>query len=136
MKWRSCLKGNNVLDAYRLKVYGLGMTRSDKVKINIELGRSLRNTLVSDAEASCRKLSWQISYFVRLALKNPPLISKPDETLDDNDGRVTAYFSEDVFNKLEDLADDYECNFSAIVRASLLTGRAISRHMLGDADVE
>jgi len=125
-----------VLDAYRMKVYVLGMTRSDKVKINIELGRSLRNTLVSDADASCRKLSWQISYYVRLALKNPPLISKPDETLDDNDGRVTAYFSEDVFNQLEDLADDYECNFSAIVRASLLTGRAISRHILGDANVE
>lgn len=125
-----------MLDAYRMKVYVLGMTRSDKVKINIELGRSLRNTLVSDADASCRKLSWQISYYVRLALKNPPLISKPDETLDDNDGRVTAYFSEDVFNQLEDLADDYECNFSAIVRASLLTGRAISRHILGDANVE
>jgi hypothetical protein len=119
-----------------MKVYVLGMTRSDKVKINIELGRSLRNTLVSDADASCRKLSWQISYYVRLALKNPPLISKPDETLDDNDGRVTAYFSEDVFNQLEDLADDYECNFSSIVRASLLTGRAISRHILGDANVE
>lgn len=124
-----------MLDAYRLTVYVLPMTRSDKVKINIELGRSLRDTLMQDAETSCRKLSWQISYYVRLALKNPPLISKPDETLDDNDGRVTAYFSEDVFIQIEDLADDYDCNFSAAVRASLLTGRAISRHILGDANV-
>lgn len=124
-----------MLDAHRVKVYGLRMTRSDKVKINIELGRSLRDLIVSDAESSCRKLSWQISYYVRLALKNPPLIKKPDETLDDNDGRVTAYFSESVYDELEGLADDYDCNFSAAVRASLLTGRAISRHVIGDADV-
>ena len=112
------------------------MTRSDKVKINIELGRSLRDLIVSDANSSCRKLSWQISYYVRLALKNPPLIKKPDETLDDNDGRVTAYFAESVYDDLEGLADDYDCNFSAAVRASLISGRAISRHVIGDADVD
>lgn len=112
------------------------MARSDKVKINIELGKSLRDLIVSDSESSCRKLSWQISYYVRLALKNPPLISKPDETLDDNDGRVTAYFSESVYNELEDMADEYDCNFSAVVRASLITGRAISKHIVGDADVD
>ena len=49
---------------------------------------------------------------------------------------VTAYFSEDVFTQLEDLADEYDCNFSAIVRASLISGRSISRHLVGDVDVE
>ena len=124
-----------MLDAHRLKVYGSTMTRSDSVKINIELGRSLRDTIVEDAKRSCRKLSWQVSYYVKLALKNPPLITKPDETLDDNDGRVTAYFSENVYNDLEDLSRDLGCTFSAVVRASLLTGRAISRHALKDKDV-
>lgn len=125
-----------MLDAHRVRVYVRHMARSDKVKINIELGKSLRDLIVSDSESSCRKLSWQISYYVRLALKNPPLISKPDETLDDNDGRVTAYFSESVYNELEDMADEYDCNFSAVVRASLITGRAISKHIVGDADVD
>lgn len=111
-----------------------GMTRSDTVKINIELGRSLRNTISLDAERSCRKLSWQVSYYVMLALRNPPLLMKPDETLDDNDGRVTAYFSEDVYNSLEDMSLDLGCTFSAVVRASLLTGRAISQH-LGEHNV-
>lgn len=112
-----------------------GMTRSDTVKINIELGRSLRDTIARDAKASCRKLSWQISYYVKLALKNPPLLMKPDETLDDNDGRVTAYFDESVYCELEDLASDLDSTFSAVVRASLLSGRAISRHLLGEDNV-
>tara|TARA_Y100001973_G_scaffold105998_1_gene181425 strand:- start:457 stop:807 length:351 start_codon:yes stop_codon:yes gene_type:complete len=112
------------------------MTRSDKVKINIELGKSLRDVIVSDAESSCRKLSWQISYYVRLALRNPPLIKKPDETLDDNEGRITAYFAESVYDELEALADEYDCNFSAVVRASLISGRAISRHVIGDVNVD
>jgi len=112
------------------------MTRSDTVKINIELGRSLRDTIAVDAEKSCRKLSWQVSYYTRLALRNPPLLVKPDETLDDNDGRVTAYFSEDVYNDLEDMARDLGCTFSAVVRAGLLTGRALSKHLLGDENVK
>lgn len=103
------------------------MTRTDNVKLNIELGRGLRERLRADAEKSCRKLSWQLNYYIQLSLDHPPLVVNPDETLDDNDGRMTAYLKEDVWNRLIEMADEKDCNLSAMVRACLLHGRQIER---------
>ena len=103
------------------------MTRTDSVKLNIELGHSLREQLRLDAERSCRKLSWQLNFYIHLSLDHPPLVVNPDETLDDNDGRMTAYLKEDVWNKLIEMAAEKGCNLSAMVRACLLHGRQLER---------
>lgn len=103
------------------------MARTDSVKLNIELGRSLREQLRADAERSCRKLSWQLNFYIQLSLDHPPLTVKPEETLDDNDGRMTAYLKESVWNTLQDMAIERGCNLSAMVRSCLLHGRQIER---------
>jgi hypothetical protein len=103
------------------------MARTDSVKLNIELGQALKNQLRLDAERSCRKLSWQLNYYIQLSLDHPPLRVKPEETLDDNDGRMTAYLKESAWNTLQDMAESLGCNLSAVVRSCLIHGRQIER---------
>lgn len=110
------------------------MARTDNVKLNIELGRSLREQLREDAERSCRKLSWQLNYYIQLSLDHPPLTVKPEETLDDNNGRMTAYLKESAWNTLQEMAEEHECNLSAIVRSCLLHGRQLERYLHAESD--
>lgn len=97
------------------------------VKVNLELGRSLRGKLEQDASASCRKLSWQVLYYIQRSLEHGPFIHRPQDTLDDNDGRFTAYVPEDTYNRLQDLAVSHNSNLSAVVRAAILHGIALDR---------
>ncbi len=115
-----------MLVAHRVVVYRRRMNRAN-VKVNLELGRALRAQLEADAESACRKLSWQVLYLVNLSLDHGPFIHHPNETLDDNDGRFTAYIPEPIYDKLQLLADSYSSNLSAIVRASILHGMALEK---------
>ena len=99
--------------------------KTPNVKINLELGRALRDRLERDASQSCRKLSWQVLYYLNRALAHPVLTVKPDETLDDIGGRFTAYVPEEMFNRLVGLADAEGSNLSAVVRAAVLQGMNI-----------
>ena len=103
------------------------MVRTDSVKLNVELGKSLKSALVSKADASCRKLSWQLNYYIQLALNNPPLQVDPGETLDDNNGRMTAYLRESDWNRLVEMAEDFDCNLSSMIRAHLIFGMDLER---------
>lgn len=97
------------------------------VKINLELGKALRDRLESNARGECRKLSWQALYYIKLSLKSGDLIHDPANTLDDNDGRFTAYIPEYLFDELQALSFKYKSNMSAIIRASILHGMAICK---------
>ena len=103
------------------------MARSNIVKLNIELGRSLLTTLKRDAEIDNRRISRQLSHYISMSLAHPPLTIEPTETLDDNDGRMTAYFDEPVYNRLVELKDDTNTNLSAVVRACLIHARYITK---------
>ncbi len=99
------------------------MARSNIVKVNIELGKALLLTLRRDAVDQDRGLSRQLSHYVSASLAHPPLTIAPSETLDDNDGRMTAYFDEPVFYKLNGLKEETGTNLSAVVRACLIHAR-------------
>lgn len=113
----------NRLDTHREPLYRNDMARSTIVKVNIELGRSLLNTLRRDAFAQNRRYSRQLSHYVQKSLANPPLSILPSETLDDNSGRMTAYFDEPVYNRLVEMKESSGDSFSAIVRACLIHAR-------------
>ena len=102
--------------------------KQSNVKINLELGKALRRQLESDAKGECRKLSWQALYYIQLCLKSGEMIYDPAETLDDNDGRFTAYIPESMFNQLQALCVKHKSNMSAIIRAAILQGMAICKN--------
>ena len=99
------------------------MARSNIVKVNITLGTALLIALRKDAEDQDRGLSRQLSHYVSASLAHPPLTTAPSETLDDNDGRMTAYFDESVYNRLLSLKVKTGTNLSAVVRACLIHAR-------------
>ncbi len=97
------------------------------VKVNLELGAALRGSLEEQAERSCRKLSWQVLYYIGLSLMTGPFIHHPAETLDDNSGRLTAYIPESTYNRLLGLVDEYDSTMCGVIRAAVLHGMAIER---------
>ena len=111
----------NGLAAYRLTGYSAAM-KAPHVKINLELGAALRQRLENDAAESCRKLSWQVLFYLQTALTHHDLIVDPRQSLDDNGGRFTAYVPEPVFDDLVRIADKRNANLSAVVRAAILQG--------------
>lgn len=118
-----------MLAAYRAGVYVPHMKiKQSNVKINLELGKALRRQLESDAKIGCRKLSWQALYYIQLCLKTGGIIYNPAETLDDNDGRFTAYVPEEMFDQLQLLSLKHNSNMSAIIRAAILQGMAICKN--------
>lgn len=118
-----CLACVNRFDTHCSPLYRFDMARSTIVKVNIELGRSLLNTLKRDAVVQNRRYSRQLSHYVQKSLANPPLSISPSETLDDNSGRMTAYFDEPVYNVLVEMKERSGDSFSSIVRACLIHAR-------------
>ena len=105
----------------------LAFMKKANVKINLELGKALRDRLERDANGACRKLSWQALYYIHLSLQKGELVFNPSETLDDNDGRFTAYIPESMYDTLQSMCEEYNSNMSAVIRASILQGMALCR---------
>jgi hypothetical protein len=105
------------------------MVVSVPVKMNIELGRALRSVIQRNARGAERRHSWQINYYVKKAFAHVDagggLSHEPSDTLDDNDGKMTPYFPEALWNRIETMADELAVSRSALVRALIYTGLAL-----------
>ena len=102
-------------------------TKMTPVKVNLELGKALRDQLERAAKKSCRKLSWQVAFYVQKSVESWPPIHNPEHTLDDTSGRFTVYLPESQFNKMVEFGESGGHSLSAVVRAAILHGMAICR---------
>jgi len=109
-----------------------GVKSKTPVKVNLELGRSLREQLERDALASCRRLSWQVEYYVQKSIESWPPIHAPGDTLDDTGGRFTVYLPEGQFQYISDFSESGGHSLSAVLRAAILHGMAICREVPGN----
>ena len=108
-----------------------GMVDTVPVKMNIEVGAGLRSVIQAEAKASHRRDSPQIGFYVSKALEHVEsggsLAKNPSDTLDDNGGKMTPYFPETTWSKIESRSDDLGVGRSAYVRALIYTGIALCR---------
>jgi len=108
-----------------------GMVDTVPVKMNIEVGASLRSRIQREARVSHRRDSHQIVFYVSKALAHIDsgggLAKDPCETLDDNSGKMTPYFPDETWSRIESLSDSMNVGRSAYVRALIYTGIALCR---------